>query len=214
MAIRIETYTILFFLVVLPGLFLTQTRDIGKHMVSVSSGVNYEGVFLSGTKVKVVISENEYEVQFRASPVGIASYHFKPSQKWSFSSLVSYDYLKVDYRDNAGSGRLQMNKFNTSIGAYYYFLSKNSWNVYSGARIGLTYWQFSYKDNLGALYNILKLRGFERGFLPSAQLVPIGLQKLINKKLGLFSELGIGVPYAMIFGVQYHFMDSSNEHPK
>ena len=117
-------------------------------------------------------------------------------------------------------GTLSAAKWNLGLSATLFYLQKKGFNLFTGARAGVSIWHYRAQANFdyyvdkyfGAFAPVvskyLPNDGSYTNTLLSLQITLLGMSVYPVKNLGLYGELALGSPYWFNFGLSYRFNSS------
>ncbi len=183
-----------------------------KYLVSFGLGGSYLGTASH-------LAKNQY-IDMNISPE--FDLHFKVFATDNIAVGMAGGWQRFVYSgqiDTIGSS-LAATKWNFGLSAYWYYINKSNFVMYTGARAGLSYWHYRasanidyYLDNYfgkyaGLVKNYIKTDGTFSYSLMSFQVTLIGVGVYPVKQLGFYGELAVGSPYWFNLGLNYRFNSS------
>jgi len=180
-----------------------------KSKISLQAGSSFLGLVVNQLNVSNYASLNS---SF-ASPVGQLTYNYFIEPKFSLGAVVSYQYYSFDLQiSTVDAFEAKLNRISAGIRASFHYVNTDKLNLYSGLKIGGTFWKLNAKsDALKQFLTLLPVRIpinpeislYQIGFSP--QLVLFGLDFYFTKNFGINGEICLGPVYSIAGGVTARF---------
>ncbi len=196
----------------------SQTSDYNSK-IKLNAGISMAGYWVNISDMNNSIVNNSI-----SSPVGQLSYEYQLESWVSLGVMGSYQYFKADLLDINSTGNLillQAHRANFAVKPTFYYVNQQSVSLYSGLRLGLTWWQL--RIETGNLIDYIEtitpdfLDNFVLSRIPvatkyvipytsfAAQLTIFGFEAYFTDNFGFNLEFSIGSPYFLSAGLNYRF---------
>lgn len=159
------------------------------------------GFSLVGSVIRIVVNVDTIG-GYSSIPVMQLSYDYMITDFLSAGAAGSYQQYK--FSDN--TGKIVLKRMNFALRALFHYGKSDKLDMYSGIRLGMTNWGFSYDVDSGDP-TLAALEGSDSltGIHFSPQLVAFGIRGYFTDNIGANIEFAVGAPYFMMGGINYRF---------
>ncbi len=176
------------------------------------------GGSILGTAAHLLV--NKQYVDYTITPQLDAHFRVFASKSVAVGLALGYQRFAVRGTIDTLQGSISATKWNLGLSATMFYMQHKGFNLYTGARAGLSIWHYRAQANFD--YYVDKYFGpfatIVNKYLPSdgsftntmlsLQLTLIGMSLYPVKNLGLYGELALGSPYWFNAGLSYRFNSS------
>ncbi len=184
------------------------------HLVGVQLGVGFLTLVNNG-EINGELAVNRDTTTFRANAHGSPS--FGVTYDYRLSPLVSigggvhrqqnrFDNFRTANGELIEGASIRANRTMLSARALLHYGNQARFEMYSGARVGLTIWTFKVKNSGNDEFDAFDLPvPSVGGVLPLVQVIPFGFRAELSPGLSLGGELALGSPHFAALQVGYRF---------
>ncbi len=188
--------------IIFTGIQLAKAQEKGTNEISIGYGVGssnqiFDAMF-DGTLFALSLGNVTYENKTTLGPFYL-NYNHAIIDKLMIGGTIAYEKIKEDVHfSNILSGEQTTNIYSLGIEGHYHYISNRSFRMYSGLGLGYTNARGKYGSNSDKDSNNIKTDHHI-----NFQLTAIGLR--FGKKLGGYTELGMGYKGVFSLGMNYQF---------
>ena len=158
-----------------------------------------------------------------ATPVGQLAFEYKFIKRFGVAFMGSYQYMNYDLFKISEEGLVnaKIHRINIGIRPTVYYVNNDKISLYSGLRLGMTFWKVKIETDKITDYIESLLPGIVGDFIVpriplndtysfykrffAMQLTLIGIEAYFSDHIGVNFELACGSPYFFIGGVNFRF---------
>lgn len=184
--------------------FSLQAQEHSQHKVSITGNV---GISLVGSLIDLSDLDVEARYTTKVLPAGQLGADFFVTHWLSMGIAGSYQYMQINYTDYGENNidfSTNIDRINVAFRPLFHYLNKGNINMYSGLRLGMTYWDISTTETVEN-YEPADYLSFSSGALFAPQLVAFGIRGYFTDFLGANLEFAVGAPHYVSGGISLRF---------
>ena len=176
------------------------------------------GGSILGTATHLLV--NKQYVDYSITPELEAHFRVFASRSVAIGLAGGLQRFQVSGEIDTLRGSVSAIKANLGLSATLFFMCSKTFNLFSGARAGISIWRYRAQANFdyyienylgpfaGIVSKYVPSEGSFTNSLPSFQITLLGASVYPVKNLGVYGELAIGSPYWFNAGLSYRFNSS------
>ncbi|MBT8326089.1 MAG: hypothetical protein KJP21_00110 [Bacteroidia bacterium] len=178
----------------------------GESVVTVDVGYSLAGNFI---KNFIDLADDDAEVETSLTPVIMVGFDHALTDVFSIGIQGAYQGIGADFQHEYNDGgtlvtenvETTINRINVAIRPNFHYGGSENLDMYSGMRIGL--------QSFGTTHNskdpdFSALNDLDNSRL-SVGATLFGFRYFVTENFGMNMELGVGVPYAVLAGINFKF---------